>query len=149
MASGHTSRSGGSILEADVTFPPMRTYEPKSKLPTIKSVIGMLRYHIGNGGAGRAADMAVREVAKQIVAKWYHETVACLSISTISREVEKLRHIFIDGKRRYSLGDKSQNEKVVKQYKELYDKKGDLFDVFQEDKEKRKLVESEWGICIL
>ena len=42
LASGRASRSGGKIYDADVEFPAMKIYEPKSKLPTIRSVIGML-----------------------------------------------------------------------------------------------------------
>ena len=52
LASGRASRSGGKIYNADVEFPAMKIYEPKSKLPTIRSVIGMLRYHVGKGGQG-------------------------------------------------------------------------------------------------
>ena len=96
VGGGRSSRSGGTIFDADVEFPPMRTYEPKSKLPTIKSIIGMLRYHIGRGGGGKSVESSVREVAKQVLAKWYHDTVACKSLSSIVREVEKLRATFID-----------------------------------------------------
>ena len=108
-----TSRSSGPLHDADVEFPPMRSYEPKSKLPTIKSVIGMLRYHTGKGGAGKSAEIAVREVAKQIYSKWYHDTVACKSLSTITREVEKLRTVFGEGKKKYSLGEKYHHHTVV------------------------------------
>ena len=146
VGGGRSSRSGGTIFDADVEFPPMRTYEPKSKLPTIKSIIGMLRYHIGRGGGGKSVESSVREVAKQVLAKWYHDTVACKSLSSIVREVEKLRAIFIDGKRRYARGEKSHSETAVKKYMELFDKKSELFDIYQDDSEKRKQVESEWGV---
>ena len=145
---GRSSRSGGTILDADVEFPPMRTYEPKSKLPTVKSVIGMIRYHTGKGGAGNSVDIAIREVAKQVLAKWYHDTVACKSVTTIARELEKLRTIFIDGKRRYARGEKSYSEAAVKKYVDLIDMKSKLFDVYQDDAEKRKLVEADWGVTM-
>ena len=108
---GRTSRSGGTILDADVTFPPMRTYETETKLPSIKSVLCMLR----KGGSGNCGDFASRGVAKQVSAKWYHDTVACESLSTITREEEKLRNRFVNGNRRYLLGEKYQNEKVLKE----------------------------------
>ena len=149
LASGRASRSGGKIYDADVEFPPMKIYEPKSKLPTIRSVIGMLRYHVGKGGAGKSVDIAVREVAKQVMAKWYHDTVCCKSLSTITREVEKLRSTFVNGKRRFTArGEKSLNEAVVKKYLELFDIKSSLFDIYQEDKDKRMQVEAEWGVTM-
>ena len=46
VGGGRSSRSGGTILDADVEFPPMRTYEPKSELPTFKRVICMIRLGI-------------------------------------------------------------------------------------------------------
>ena len=146
--SSRTGRSGGPIFEVDVEFPPMKTYEPKTKLPTIKSVIGMIRFHVGRGGAGHSTDVGVREVAKLIQAKWYHDTVACKSYPTIIREVEKLRATFMNGKRRFALGEKHQNETIVKKFMELVKVKNNLFDIYQEDKEKRKLVEIEWGVTM-
>ena len=150
LTSGRASRSGGKIYYADVEFPAMKTYEPKSKLPTIRSVIGMLRYHVGKGGAGKSVDIAVREIAKQVMAKWYHDTVCCKSLSTITREVEKLRSTFVNGKRRFATrGDKSLNETVLKKYLELFDNKSSLFDIYQEDKDKRMQVEAEWGVLLI
>ena len=124
-----TSRSDGPILDVDAEFPPMRSYEPRTKLPSIRSVVGMVKYHTGKGGAGNSTDMAVREVAKQIYAKWYHDTVACKSITTIIREVEKHRSTFVEGKKKYSLGENYHHHAIVKKFLELVSMQGMLFDV--------------------
>ena len=55
----------------------------------------MLRYHLERQGKGTVTNaMAVREVAKQVYAKYFHDTVFCVSVSTIQRSVEKLRKTF-------------------------------------------------------
>ena len=143
-----STRSDGPLLDIEAEFPPMKCYEPKSKLPTVKSVVGMIRYHTGKGGAGKSADIALREVAKQIYAKWYHDTVACKSLPTITRELEKLRSIFTEGKKRYSQGVKFHNQAIVKKFLGMVSEKGKLFDVYQENMEKRKAVEAEWGVTM-
>ena len=72
----HSTRSEGKIMDFDQDFPPCRQFQPPTKLPTVQSVIRVLRFHLGLGniaGIGKVTtDMAVREVAKQIYAKYYH-----------------------------------------------------------------------------
>ena len=61
----------------------------------------MLRYHLERQGKGTVSNaMAVREVAKQVYAKYFHDTVFCVSVSTIQRRVEKLRKTFSVGRMR-------------------------------------------------
>ena len=137
-----STRSDGPLLDIEAEFPPMKCYEPKSKLPTVKSVVGMIRYHTGKGGVGKSAETALREVAKQTYAKWYHDTVACKSLPTISWS------IFTEGKKRYSEGVKFHNQAIVQKFLGMVSEKGKLFDVYQENMEKRKAVEAEWGVTM-
>ena len=39
-----TRHSSGPVLDADVVFPSMENFLHKAKLPSIKSVIGVIRY---------------------------------------------------------------------------------------------------------
>jgi hypothetical protein len=74
------TRSEVKDFDADKDFPPSKYFQPPTKLPTLQSVIGMIRYHLEEVGIGKVtADMVVREVAKQIYAKYYHDTVFCVS----------------------------------------------------------------------
>ena len=68
--------------------------------------------------------MAVREVAKQVYAKYFHDTVFCVSVSTIERRVEKLRKTFSVGRMRYGESGKEES-KPVKEYKELFTKQNE------------------------
>ena len=61
----------------------------------------MLRYHLERQGKGSVTNaMAVRKVAKQVYAKYFPDTVFCVSVSTIQRRVEKLRKTFSVGRMR-------------------------------------------------
>ena len=85
----------------------------------------MLRYHLERQGKGTVTNaMAVREVAKQVYAKYFHDTVFCVSVSTIQRRVEKLRKTFSVGRMRYDETGK-QESRAVKEYKELFTKQNE------------------------
>ena len=60
---------------------------PSSQLPTVKSVIGVLR-HLTE--AKVAYDKAVREVSKLLYAKWFHDTVYCIPVNSINRKLENV-----------------------------------------------------------
>ena len=62
----------------------------------------MVRYHLERQGKSTVTNaMAVREVAKQVYAKYFHDTVFCVSVvSTIQRRVEKLKKTFSVGRMR-------------------------------------------------
>ena len=51
---------------------PCKDFQPSNELPTVKSAIGMLRYHLEIEMTNAIALMAVREVAKQVYAKYFH-----------------------------------------------------------------------------
>ena len=99
------NRSGGPVLDPDINFPPMSHYVPKSQLPTNGCVISMVRFLL-NGGAGGCGvwslQMCLREVAKQVYAKYYHDTVYCFSVSTIERRLKELMETFNGGRKRLS-----------------------------------------------
>ena len=84
-------------------------------------------------------NMAVNEVSKQVYSKYYHDTVYCLSVRSITRKIENLWKLIKEGKKR-SKEKERQDTSVVKDYKKLFDTKHDLFDVYAEDYARRKLV---------
>eukprot|EP00058_Branchiostoma_floridae_P018115 XP_002603604.1 hypothetical protein BRAFLDRAFT_93148 [Branchiostoma floridae] len=142
------TRSEAKELDADKAFPPSKHFNPPTKLPTLQSVISMLRYHLEVEGIGKVTtDMAVSEVAKQVYAKYYHDTVYCVSLSTIKRRVEALRKQFTEGRKRYGQKGK-ENSKAVNDYKELFERKGQLFDVYLEDPVRRQALQEEWGVSM-
>ena len=104
------TRSEGQIFDFDKEFPPCKTFQPLTQLPTVRSVIGLLRHHLDvTTGTGPmrgkvTTDMAICEVAKQIYAKYYHDTVYCVHTANISRRARDLRQKVIEGKKR--LGEK-------------------------------------------
>lgn len=71
------TRSTGNIYNADTDFPPSKNFQPPTKLPTLQSVISMIRYHLEMGNGRVTTTMAAREVAKQVYAKYYHDCVLC------------------------------------------------------------------------
>ena len=99
MGERSRNRSGGPLLDPEVVFPPLKKYVPGSQLPTNGSVISMVRFMLLGGGGGRGVTMSVclREVAKQVYSKYYHDTVYCVSISTIQRRLKELMEVFNQG----------------------------------------------------
>ena len=90
VSSGFKTQSRDKAFDADRDFAPSKDFQPSTKLSTIKSAIGMLRYHLEREGKGTVTNaMAVREVANQVYAKCFHDTAFCVSVSTIQRRVEK------------------------------------------------------------
>ena len=142
------TRSEDKDFDANKHFPPSKQFQPPAKLPTMQSVIRMIRYHLEEVGIGKVTvNMAVREVAKQIYAKYYHDTVFCVSLSTIQRRVEALRKQFSEGRKRYGQKGK-ENSKAVKEYKDLFDRKSELFDVYLKDPVQRQNLQKEWGVSM-
>ena len=64
-----TRHSSGGINPA-VVFPSTEDFIPRTQLPTVKSVIGVLQNLTAGGKSQVSHDVAVREVAKRIYAKW-------------------------------------------------------------------------------
>jgi hypothetical protein len=143
MASeSRSTRSSGPLLDANVVFPPCKNFEQPNKLPSVKSVIGCLRYLTE---AKYSHENAAKEVAKKVYCKYYHDTVCCLSIRGIEIRVQKLWHNFREGRKRIASGRKSGG--AVDSYKEIVNESENLFDVgVVENETKRKECESEWGV---
>ena len=149
------TRSSGPVLDLEEVFPKMKTYLPPTQLPTLASVVGMLRYFTDRSrcGAGRTRDMGIIEVAKQIYAKWYRDSVPCIGLTTLRRRLDALLKLVQDGNHRYQQQKKGgMGKKKVAEYMELVSKKDQLFDIFprkpngEEDSVKKRKVEEEWGV---
>ena len=113
VSSGCKTRSRDKAFDADRDFAPSKDFQSSTKLPTIKSVLGMLRYHLEREGKGTVTNaMALREVAKQVYAKFFHVTVFCVSVSTIERRVEKLKKTFSVGRMMYGESGKEESKPV-------------------------------------
>ena len=78
--SGCKTRFRHKAFNADRDFAPSQDLQPSTKLPFVKSVIGMLRYHMQREGKGTVANaMTTGKVAKQVYAKYFHDTIFCVS----------------------------------------------------------------------
>ena len=125
-----TTRSSATVFDFDTEFPPLKQFTPSDKLPDYLNVVGMLRNLLEGKGQGRevTVDVAVREVSREILAKWFHDTVYHKSLNTICKMVGKVHSTYIEGKRR--LGQGKLESEAYKQLVELYKKKRQLFDGF-------------------
>ena len=130
------------MLASDVLFPPLAHFLHKSKLPTIRSVLGVVR----NLTTKKCEQgVAIREVVKLVYSKWFHDTVYCLSLRTMERRLTELWKVFKDGK--HSLGKgKWDTVKVVRLYKEMVESADTLWDVYAKDDKRWKECEKEWGV---
>ena len=143
-ASGSRSRTrlGAKEYDAEREFPPAAHQAPHTEERDRNVEI-----RPGTGGQGVVTTaMAVREVAKQIYAKYYHGTIYCVSLHTIHRRVEDLKRVYSEGRMRYS--QNRENFRAVKDYKELFEKKDKQFEVYTEDPVRRQAVEKEWGVSM-
>ena len=72
------------------------------------------------------------EVAKELLSKYYHNTVSCVSFRTIVTRVEGKKMLKEKGK---------ENSKAVKDYKDPLEKKNTLFDIATDDADMKKTGE--------
>ena len=140
-----TTRSSATVFDFDTEFPPLKQFSPPDKLPDYMNVVGMLRSLLEGKGQGRGVtvDSAVREVAKQIVAKWFHDNVYHKSLDSIIKMIRKVHSTYIEGKRRKLLGQ--LNSGPYKQLVELFTKKRQLFDIYPEQPGRIAKCQEEWG----
>ena len=73
-------------------------------------------------------DMAAREVSKQIQAKWFHDTVYYVSLSSVCKMVRKVHTTYTEGKHRQKQG--RFNSEAYGQFVKLYLNRKKLFDVY-------------------
>ena len=97
-------------------------------LPTTKSAIVVLRHLTQNK---LSHDKASKEISKLVYAKWYHDSIYCLS-----------QRSFREGKKRYNEST-NKYKSTVDKYKQIVADAQKLFDVKTSDEEKCK---QEWGV---
>jgi hypothetical protein len=140
------TRASGPLLDPVVIFPECpRTTPP---LPDIATVIGLIKYHLREGKCGKSEKDVVREVAKLVYSKWWHDTVYCITMDGIVYKMTELYKQYKDGWLRLKQGrDKSV---AAEKYKELVEKKNHLFDIFPSDpklgEKRREHCQLDWGV---
>ena len=98
-----TRKSSGG-MDLNVLFPEIENFLHPTKLPVIKSVIGVMRHLMAGGKARMSVKEASREVAKRVYAKWFHDTIYCISLNAVMDRLEKMWLTFKEGKRRFNEG---------------------------------------------
>ena len=83
--SGVKTRSDGAVYDPDLGFSPAPKFQPQDQLPSVRSVISLIRYHVEVRHKDR--EIALKEVTKQIYCKWFADTVFCVSERTIPQNV--------------------------------------------------------------
>ena len=139
-------QSGEPVWDADENFPPFDKFQPPTKLPSIRSVIGRLRNLTSGGKYNMSFERASRETAKEIFSKYYHDTIYCVPYATMVFKIKKLFTEFKDGKKRLAQG-REQSEAVSK-YKEMVLSKDKLFDMSTSDPDRMLVCQEEWGIIM-
>ena len=130
-----STRSSATLFDFDTEFPPLKQFSPPDKLPDYMNVVGMLRSLLEGKGQGRGVtvDLAVREVAKQIVAKWFHDNVYHKSLDSIVKMIRKVHSTYREGNRRRldeRFESEAHNKGIAPILSELYDlgtKAGQIF----------------------
>ena len=151
MATGGTSsktRSGGKVHDFGEEFPVAKSFTPSNKLPTYKSIVGMLRNLLEGKGQGRGVtvDMACREVMKQVIAKWFHDTVYHKSELSVLKMMKNLHAQYTEGKRKQRQGRLSSKDYL--KFVQLFEKKDQLFDIYPSQEEGNTRItkcEEEWA----
>ena len=141
--------SGGRCLDPEIVFPPSTDLQPKSQLPTKKGVMCLIRQLLlpSPGHAAPSTPKAVKEVAKMVYAKWYHDTVYCVSLRTVERMVTSLWNVFKEGKKRWKVtAGENYTRKSVTSYIELVDTCNQLFDIVAVEEARKRECEADWGV---
>ena len=147
------TRSAAPVADLDFdlneAFPQMKMFHPGNKLPTIASVVGMIRHYksLSKGLKGKqmTGKVALREVAKILEAKWYHDSLPCIDFEALVKRLDGLYTTVLNGSRDMR---RAVNRTTTTKYKELVGDKDKLYDIFETDKEKRKDKELEWGVSM-
>ena len=101
------TRSAAPVADLDFdlneAFPQMKMFHPGNKLPTIASVVGMIRQYksLSKGLKGKqmTGKVALREVAKILEAKWYHDSLPCIDFETLVYRLDGLYTTVQNGSR--------------------------------------------------
>ena len=90
-------------------------------------------------------DKAVREVSKQVVAKWFHDTVFCIPLNGVVRKLDKMWKTFREGRKRLASG---QGGRPVDELKELVEQANKLFDIRADTALQEEKCKAEWGVTM-
>ena len=120
-------RSEGPLIDPAIVFPSMEVFEHPKKLPTTKSVIGVVKYLTERKFSEK---VAIQEVSKLVFAKWYHDTIYCVSVRSINRKVSQAWRTFFEGRKRYA---SKQEGIALENYKSLVKEAEKTFNVRAED----------------
>ena len=140
--------SGEEVISIEDSYPMCEKFQPPTKLPNLKSVLGRMRHLCGGGKRNMNVNQAVDEVAKAVYCKYYHDNVCCITIRGISKKIRKEYDVMLKGKYGLSRG---REGKDVEQLKEQLLRKDKIFEVFldpekEADKEKIRRCQDEWGV---
>ena len=83
----NTRHTSGTLLHPYIEFPTMEKFLHKGKLPTIKSLIWVLRHLTIGGKKNVEHKTAVTKVGKLVYSKWYHDSVYYLSFRSMERKL--------------------------------------------------------------
>ena len=101
----------------------------------------------GKGGAGpgrgSTADLAAREVGKEVIAKWFHDNVYHKSLNVICKMVSKVHSTYIEGRRRQR--QERYDSAGYKALLDLHSKRRQLFDVYPDQQARISKCQEEWG----
>ena len=139
--------SGELVLDVDKSLPMCEKFQPPTKLPTLKSVLGRMRALSGGAKRNMSLKEAAKEVAKEVYCKYYHDTVCCFSVKWIQVLIEKEYQVMSKGKHRLAQG--RDNSDDVRKLKEQVARIDTLFPAYldpEKDDEKRKKCEEDWGV---
>ena len=137
-------KSGG--IDPALVFPSLPRFSPPSQLPTLKSVLGVLQSLTSGGSAQTTHAKAVREVSKLIFAKWYHDTVFCLSVNAIAKRLTKVWMEFRESRKRY--GEGKQSGKAIEDLKQMVENADKLFDIGCSSPAQIAKCKEEWGVTM-
>ena len=143
-------KSGEVVLDISVNFPTCEKFQPPTKLPTLKSVLGRMRFlcRAGMGARNMKVKEAANEVGKEVYSKFYHNTICCMTLYAIIYRIEKEYKIMMEENKRVGQKGK-EGSTALKKLAEQVEKKDRLFDVYldpEKDREKRQKCEDEWGV---
>ena len=82
-------------INPDVIFPLLDQFVHPTMLPVYKSVIGVLQSLTAGGKAQTRHEDAVREVAKLVISKWFHDSIFCLALDTVVDRIRKILDFFL------------------------------------------------------
>jgi hypothetical protein len=138
------TRSVTTMFDFNSEFPVLMSFTPSDKLPDYMSMVGVLRNMLEGEGKGKTtANMASREVAKLIIAKWFHDNVYYKSLDSIQKKVMKVYTVYMEGKQRQV--QKRFESEGYKKFLALYEDRKKLFDVYPEDPKRIQKCREEWG----